>query len=91
MFEEYVFLDEQGRNISGIAAPFDIGNRIINENGEWVIEGLVSNVETTITYPTFLESILGKKREVQKIYKRTYILKRAKNGKEQKQTKKYSK
>lgn len=53
MYREFVFLDEKGTDISGFAGPYNIGDRIINENGEWVVEGLVNKIETNIFRPTF--------------------------------------
>lgn len=79
MIKEYKFLDEHGQDISNIAF-IDIGDKIINPNGEWECVGVVANVDTTIIKPTLFERILGKEQETEKIYKQTYILKRNKKS-----------
>lgn len=77
MEKEYLFLDERGNDVSKIAF-IDIGDKIINPNGEWECVGVIAKVNTTIIQPTFWERIRGRQQEPQKIYKQTFLLKRIK-------------
>ena len=52
MYKEYVFLDEKGNNITNTAF-LGIGDKVINANGEWVVEGIVNNNEITKTISVF--------------------------------------
>lgn len=79
MNKEYKFLDERGQDVTNIAF-IDIGDKIINPNGEWECVGLVSCIDTTIIKPTFLERICGIKKEPEKTYNQTFILKRNKKA-----------
>lgn len=78
METKYVFMDEHGTDITGIAAPYNIGDRIINVNGEWVCEGIVSEINTKEIQPTFFEKCFGYSKAPHKTYKLTFILKRLK-------------
>lgn len=79
MFEQYTFIDERGQDVTGCVF-LDIGDKIINVNGEWECVGMYSNKETTIIRPTFFEKIFKIETEPQRIYKRTYLMKRYKKA-----------
>lgn len=81
MKKDYVFLDERGQDITNIAF-IDIGDKIINANGEWVCEGLVSEIKTKEIYPTFFEKLFRIKETItcEKEYSQKIVLKRVKKS-----------
>lgn len=81
METKYVFMDERGTDITGIAAPYDIGDRIINANGEFEVIGLVNDIETTKTVTVFSNLFSPRKTEdIKKNYKQRIILRRIKKA-----------
>lgn len=80
---KYLFIDEHGTDITGIAS-IDIGDKIINANGEWVCEGIISEINTKEIQPTFFEKCFGYSKDPHKTYKRILILKRLKKQVKQK-------
>ena len=81
METKYVFMDERGTDITGIAAPYDIGDRIINVNGEFEVIGLINDIETTKTVTLFGNLFSHRKTEdIKKNYKQRIILRRIKKA-----------
>lgn len=77
-FKIYLFRDEQGRDVTGYAS-LDIGDKIINANGEWTCIGKSVEIQTTKTI-SILDKLFhkSKKEKEQKEYFETFILKRIK-------------
>lgn len=81
METKYVFMDEHGTDITGIVAPYDIGDKIINVNGEFEVIGLVNDIETTKTITIFGGLFTHRKTEdTEKDYKQRIILRRIKRA-----------
>lgn len=81
METKYVFLDEQGTDITGIAAPYDIGDKIINVNGEFEVIGLVNDIVTTKTITIFDRLFTNRKTEdTERNYKQRIILQKIKKA-----------
>lgn len=79
METKYVFMDEHGTDITGIAAPYDIGDRIMNVNGEFEVIGLVNDIETIKTVTILGNLFFPRKAEdIKKNYKQRIILRRIK-------------
>ena len=79
METKYVFMDEHGTDITGIAAHYDIGDRIMNVNGEFEVIGLVNDIETIKTVTILGNLFFPRKAEdIKKNYKQRIILRRIK-------------
>ncbi len=79
METKYVFINEEGREVNGIAAPCDIGDKIINRNGEFEVIGLVNEIETTKTVSIFRNLFKCRNTEdIKKEHKQMIILRRNK-------------
>ena len=81
MRTEYVFLNEKGHDVGNLAF-IDIGDKIINANGEWICEGLIAEVKTTIKVPSLVDKLRGISNTKEEELTHKYILKRINNGKE---------
>lgn len=73
----FVFVDENDDNISNICF-IDVGDKIINRNGEWVCVGKINDVRTEII--PVRKSLFGHKEYEQRkeIVQKTYIMRRIK-------------
>jgi hypothetical protein len=78
--EKIVFLDENNKELNNICF-LDVGDKIINANGEWTCIGFTNNIVHEIQ-TSIIDKILGRKPKTNGLgkYHFAYIMRRTKKN-----------